>query len=138
MKQKAVISIVSNQMSIKADAIEVRTPGVYYKEKDFYLAEYDETELSGMEGTTTRLEIYPEKLILIREGTTATKMEFEKGKEYISLYNTPYGMMELKIQTKILKVSVDEFGGEIFIDYKMGAVGQKPLKTELKINIKAQ
>jgi uncharacterized beta-barrel protein YwiB (DUF1934 family) len=138
MKQKAIISIISKQLSVDSDAIEVHTPGDYFKKEGFYSAEYEETEISGMEGTVTRLEIHPEKLILIREGTTTAKMEFEKGKDYVTLYDTPYGTMELNIQTKDLKVDVNETGGKIFIDYKMGALGQKPLKTELTINIKVQ
>lgn len=138
MKRKAVISISSNQIAVKDDSIEVLTPGSYCKEIDFYSAEYDETELSGMEGTTTKLEIYPEKVSLIRIGTTNAKMEFEKDKDYVTLYNTPYGALELKIQTRNLKIDVNEAGGEIFIDYNMSVSGQKPLKTELRINIKAQ
>jgi uncharacterized beta-barrel protein YwiB (DUF1934 family) len=138
MKRKAIISIVSKQLSVDSEAIEVHTPGSYSEDEGFYLAEYKETEISGMEGTTTRLEIYPEKLMLIREGTTTTNMEFEKNKKYITLYNTPYGTMELKIQTKELKIEVNELGGRIFIDYNMGIPGQKLLKTELSISIKAQ
>ena len=138
MKQKAIISIVSKQLAVDSDAIEVHTPGDYFKNEGFYSAEYEETEISGMEGTVTKLQIHPEKLILIREGTTTAKMEFEKNKNYVTLYNTPYGTMELNIQTKDLKVDVNETGGKIFIDYKMGALGQKPLKTELIINIKVQ
>lgn len=136
MKQKAIISIVSKQLSVDSDAIEVHTPGTYLKGDGFYFAEYNETEISGMEGTTTKLEIYPKKLVLVREGTTTAKMEFEKDKNYVTLYNTPYGAMELKIQTKDLKIDVNESGGEIIIDYKMGVAGQKALKTELTINIK--
>jgi Uncharacterized protein conserved in bacteria len=137
MKKKAVISISSNQISEKEDTIEVLTPGEYYKKDDYYYAEYDETEISGMEGTTTMLEIYPEKIFLIREGTTSAKMEFEKNRKYITLYNTPYGSLELLIQTKDLKVDIGENGGEILINYNMSVGGQVAQKTELKINIKA-
>jgi uncharacterized beta-barrel protein YwiB (DUF1934 family) len=138
MKKRALISIISNQMSKGEDTIEVLTPGEYFKEEEGYCAIYDETEISGMEGTTTKLEIFPEKLSLIREGSTSTKMEFEKNNKYITLYNTPYGVMELSIQTKELKVDINEDGGEIFVNYNMSVSGQKAQKTELKINIKTQ
>jgi uncharacterized beta-barrel protein YwiB (DUF1934 family) len=138
MKKKAIISISSNQMSKKDDTIEVLTPGDYYKKDEAYYAIYDETEISGMEGTTTTLEIQPERLSLIREGTTSAKMEFEKNKKYVTLYNTPYGALELLIQTKELKVKVNEQGGEILVDYNMSVAGQRPQKTELRINIRTQ
>ena len=137
MKRKAVISILSNQVPKNDDSIEVLTPGSFNKEKNFYYAIYDETEISGMKGTTTRLEIYPERISLIREGTTNAKMEFEKNKRYLSLYNTPYGVLELHILTKELNVRMGDDGGEVFIDYNMSIGGQKPQKTELKISIRA-
>jgi uncharacterized beta-barrel protein YwiB (DUF1934 family) len=137
MKRKAIIAISSAQLPKKDDVIEVLTPGSYLKESGFYYVEYDETEISGMQGTKTKLEIYPERLALIREGTTNAKMEFEKNKDYRTLYNTPYGTMEIKIYTKNLKVDINDEGGDIYIDYNMSISGQKPQNTELRINIKA-
>lgn len=137
MKRKAVISILSNQIPKNDDSIEVLTPGSFNKEKNFYSAIYDETEISGMAGTTTRLEIYPERISLIREGTTSAIMEFEKDKRYLSIYNTPYGILELQIMTKELNVKVDDNGGEVFINYNMSIGGQKVQKTELRISIRA-
>jgi uncharacterized beta-barrel protein YwiB (DUF1934 family) len=137
MTRKAIIGISSNQTSKKDDIIEVLTPGEYYKKAGVYYAVYDETEISGMEGTTTTLEIYDQKITLIREGTTSAKMEFQKNNKYVTLYNTPYGALELIIQTKELTMDISDEGGQIFIDYNMSIAGQNPQKTELKINIKA-
>lgn len=135
MKKKAIISIVSNQDKDN-DAVEVVTPGDFYKKDDSYYAVYKETEISGMEGTTTTLKIETEKLSLIRMGTTSTKMEFEKNSEKHALYNTPYGTLEIKIDTKVLDISVDENGGNVFIQYLMSLSGQKSQDTTLKISIK--
>ena len=137
MNKRALISISSRQKAKDEDVIEVQTPGSYYKEEDLYLAQYNETEVSGMEGTTTTLKIRPDKVLLIREGTTNAQMEFEKNSKYTTLYNTPYGALELVIQTKELKINVDEKGGDIFINYNMSIAGQVAQKTELSINIKA-
>ena len=90
-----------------------------------------------MEGTTTILEINPEKVVLMREGTTTAKMEFEKNNKYTTLYNTPYGALELVISTRNLKVNIDDNGGDIYIDYDMSVAGQASQNTELSINIKA-
>lgn len=137
MNKRALISITSRQKSQDEDAIEVQTPGSFSKERDLYCARYDETEISGMEGTTTTIEINPNKLLLIREGTTSAKMEFQKDNKYTTLYNTPYGSLELVILTRDLKIDINENGGEIFVNYDMSVSGQLPQKTELKINIKA-
>lgn len=138
MKKKAIISILSKQFAEEEDTIEVVTPGDFYKEDDCYYATYKETEISGMEGTTTTLKIYPEKFSLNRFGTTNANMDFKRNSENITLYNTPYGVLELKIKTKELDVNINDEGGEVFVYYNMSVSGQKPQNTVLKINIKAQ
>ena len=137
MQKKAVIKIVSNATMENDELIEVVTPGSLKKENDEIVAMYKETEISGMSGTDTKLRIGDEYIILEREGTTSTKMHFEKDKPTISLYNTPYGMLELTIQTKKLDIDITEDGGDVEIDYEMQVAGQPTIKTKLKLNIKA-
>ncbi|SHI70416.1 DUF1934 domain-containing protein [Clostridium intestinale] len=135
MKKKALISIISNQNYEDDDVIEVVTPGEFYINNDGYEAIYEETEISGMEGTTTKLKIFGNEISLEREGTTTTKMDFKKNNNYITLYNTPYGMLELKINTKNLKIDMSDDGGEVQIDYNLSISGQPPQETQLKIKI---
>lgn len=139
MKKKAVISVTSRQIKDDDnDAIEVVTPGDFYKKGNTYYAIYKETEISGMQGTTTTLKIYDNKLSLIRMGSTTTKMEFDENKKGISMYSTPYGTIELIIDTIKIKTDVDENGGNILINYNMSLAGQKPQYTKLMINVKVQ
>ena len=137
MNKKAIISVTSKQLG-DSDEIRVVTPGTFYAKDDVFYAEYAETELSGMEGTTTTLKIKPNRFSLIRQGSTNTEMEFDKKEKSISMYNTPYGTLELKIETKKLDVVVDEEGGDINIKYMLSVVGQEVLDTTLKINIRTQ
>ncbi|HEY5561839.1 MAG TPA: DUF1934 domain-containing protein [Clostridiaceae bacterium] len=137
MDKRAIISVSSNHGSEEDDIVEVVTAGEFFKKEDCYYAIYEETEISGMEGTTTTFKIYKDKFLLIREGTTSAVMNFEKDKEEISLYNTPYGSIEIKIDTIKLDIHVDDIGVDILIDYKMSLAGQKALSTFLKVNIKA-
>ncbi|KAJ53283.1 uncharacterized beta-barrel protein YwiB (DUF1934 family) [Clostridium tetanomorphum] len=140
MKKKALISVSSIQSKKKEDTIEVVTPGDFYKKENCYYVVYNETEISGMEGTTTtfRINSQDNKFSLIRMGTTSTKMEFEEKKDNTILYNTPYGTLELKLDTKKLDIDVNDEGGNVTINYNMGVSGQKPQNTILKITIKAQ
>ena len=139
MKKNAIISVVSKQSGIEDDgeSIEVVTPGKFYKEDNCYYAVYEETEISGMKGTTTTLKIDVEKFTLIRTGTTNTEMNFKKYARDLTLYNTPHGALDLTVDTKELKMSVDNNGGDVFIDYDMIIGNQQILSTILKINIKA-
>jgi len=141
MKKNAIISIASKQSDGNeddGDAIEVVTPGEFYKKDNCYYAVYEETEISGMEGTTTTLKIEEEDFTLIRTGTTNTEMKFKKYARDLTLYNTPHGALDLTVDTRELKMNVDNTGGDVFIDYDMIIGNQQILSTTLKIKIKAQ
>lgn len=138
MSKKAIISICSTQDIGEKEKIEVVTVGEFSINGDEFIATYDETEISGMEGTKTTLKIKGDKVVLHREGTTSTKMEFQKDNTQVALYNTPYGMLELKISTKELDLDVNENGGNISIKYHLIAGGQEPIKTNLDMKIKVE
>ncbi|MBC2579885.1 DUF1934 domain-containing protein [Clostridium sp. DJ247] len=138
MNKKAIVSISSKQVGNEEEAIEVVTPGDFYYKDNLYYAVYEETTISGMEGTTTTLKIGKNTLSLIRVGNTSAKMEFEEKRENISMYNTPYGTIELRIKTNNLNINIDNNGGDIFIDYHMSVSGQSSQNTLLSINIKTQ
>lgn len=138
MKKKAIISVSSKQKDIEDDTIEVVTPGNFYEKEGYYYAVYKETEISGMEGTTTTLKMCKDRFILTRMGSTSAKMEFNKNLETVSMYNTKYGTLELKIETKDLEIDVNDNGGDIQINYFLSIGGQSPQNTLLKINIKTQ
>lgn len=138
MSKKAIISICSTQDIGEKEKIEVVTVGEFSINGDEFIATYDETEISGMEGTKTTLTIKGDKVVLHREGTTSTKMEFQKDNTQVALYNTPYGMLELKTSTKELDLDVNEKGGNISIKYHLIAGGQEPIKTNLDMKIKVE
>lgn len=138
MDKKAVISIISNASVDNDDVIEVVSPGKYIKLDDGYKAVYEETEISGMDGTTTTLTIKEKEVVLEREGTTSTKMCFNKSEPSISMYQTPYGMLEISINTKDLEVEMNEDGGELKINYSLAVAGQAPLDTKLSLKIRTQ
>ena len=89
-----------------------------------------------MSGTTTTLTILNDKLVLEREGNVSAKMDFKKGETSVSLYNTPYGVLDLQIHTEDLDVDVNENGGKITAEYSMELAGQPPIINKLSVNVK--
>lgn len=138
MEKKAVISIVSNASIGDEEKIEVVSPGAFIKLEDGYKIVYEETELSGMEGTTTTIIVKDEEVVLEREGTTTTKMVFNEDEPSVSLYNTPYGMLELAISTDELSIDMEDEGGVLEIKYGMAVAGQSPLNTSLSLKVVTQ
>lgn len=134
MKKNALISLTSFQN--EEDKLEVITPGDFYKKEDLYIVEYDETKISGMEGTRTTLKIGNDNFTLLREGNTIANMKFQNGKESISIYDTPYGVLHIRIKTKDLSVNINDQGGEVLVNYNMDISGTNQTDTILRVNIK--
>ena len=135
MKKKAYISLKSSNNLDKEEVIEVVTLGEFIINEDGFKAVYEETEISGMGGTTTKLTMLKDELILERNGSTTAKMNFKKGENSISLYNTPYGVLDLQVHTEYLAMDIDEDGGNIVVKYTMELGDQDPILTNLVINV---
>ena len=137
MEKRAIISVKSTSNLDPNEVIEVVTPGTFIINEEGFKAIYEESEISGMDGTTTTLNIQDNMMILERVGSTTTNMEFKEGAMAVSLYNTPYGMMNINISTKELDIYMDEDGGVIYTKYVLGLEGQPGITTELKVKIRA-
>ena len=136
MKRKAIVTVDSAVLNEEEDMISVVTPGDFYEIEDGFKVEYNETKISGMEGTKTTIIIRKNSFDLIREGTTETKMEFENNQRTVALYKTPYGVLDVKINTKKLDINIKEDGGTINTMYILEIGDQTALKTNLTIDIK--
>lgn len=135
MEKKALVKVISNANIQDEDLIEVISPGIFTDIDDGYKVEYEETEISGMEGTITTIYLYGKKIILEREGSTSTKMVFAQNEPSVSLYNTPYGMLEITISTSKIDVNMSDNGGSVYIEYEMAVAGQEPASTKLNLTI---
>ena len=95
---------------------------------------YDETELTGMEGTHTRLFFArrnPGMVSLSRDGTVKTALHFEAGRQHITVYQTPYLTCELCAYTYELKNDLSETGGTLHLRYDLKISGVCLEKTDL-------
>lgn len=137
MKKKALISVKTVQnIDGEKEVIELITEGEYYKSGSQYIAEYDETEISGMEGTRTTLKMEKDRVSIVRRGTTNSDIEFKKGQTTVSLYSTPFGVLNIMIKPTLVKVDVDENGGKVKLEYKVNTNDTGYIDNLLELNIK--
>ena len=121
---KLMIKVVGIQKDFQGEenTIELTTEGkVYEKNNALYLV-YEETEISGMEGSTTTLKIESEgRVSMKRYGSADSQMIFEEGKRYSGMYKTPYGNFNMEIKTTMLKLAIEseKKKGKIEIAYHM-------------------
>lgn len=136
MSDKAIITIKSTTSMDKNDVIEVITPGTIEQNGEIIKVQYDETKISGMEGTKTTLLINKDSFKLLREGSTETIMEFILNKSHVSLYKTPYGIIEIEITTQKLNIDIEHDYILIKVIYLMNLEDQGEIKTNLMVHIK--
>ena len=120
-KLPVLLSIRGEQYfdDIDPDATELMTEGTMVLTEDGMVLSYEETELTGMEGTTTTFEVKGPQVILTRTGTVNSQMVFEEGRQHTSLYETPFGELSVDIQTSELKHNLSERGGLMEIKYSI-------------------
>ncbi len=119
MEQSVMISIRGDQeiRGAEKNTTEFVTEGRLTSTEYGYLLEYEESALTGMEGTHTAFQIRPASVALIRTGTFRSQMIFERGRKHYSLYDTPYGTMTMDIMTDALRSTITDAGGELEICY---------------------
>ena len=119
MEKDVVISIKGMQKYEDAapDTIELVTEGRLIRDETGYTLTYQESELTGLEGTLTTIQVEGEQVTLMRVGEFNTQMVFREGRRHLSMYNTPYGAMAIGVNTRHLLAELDDHGGNIEIDY---------------------
>ena len=120
MENNVIISIQGKQ-SFEAqddDTIELVTEGCLEPDgDDGYTLSYQESELTGLEGTLSTFQVEPDRITLMRMGMVNSQMVFQLGKRHFSMYDTPYGALSIGINTRKMRSNLNEDGGEIEIDY---------------------
>lgn len=108
--RNVTITIVGTQLSIEGeqDKIELTTEGKYYEKNDCIFLVYDESEISGMKGSTTTLKIKDKQVMMKRFGTQESELVFEKNMKHTTHYLTPYGTMEMDIVTSEVQIDMNE------------------------------
>lgn len=118
--KEVIISVVgSHNSNNEKTPLELITEGKYYKENNEFMAVYNETQITGMEGTVTTVAISPDKVVLTRAGSVNSQMIFEKGQKHVSYYDTIHGAFTIAVFTNEMMVNINEHGGELKIDYHL-------------------
>lgn len=102
-----------------------------------YDLSYQESLVSGLEGTTTSFKITPRRVLLVRSGTVSNQMLFEEGRQHNAHYATPYGSMQVTVCASRVKQTLTPEGGSLEIDYSMeidhAMVGSNSLRIQVSL-----
>lgn len=119
----------------EGEALEVNTNGILSTEEGRIEFSYDESELTGMEGSKTAIsyaEDNPALVTMIRSGTVSTSLVFEQGKRHHCVYKTPYMPFEVCVHTLKVDNKLDT-DKTLYIDYIIEIRGAKAERTKLEM-----
>jgi len=138
MNKNVIISVKGIQTSPNNDSntLELVTEGKYYKKDNAYYVTYKESEVTGMDGTTTTLKISKGIVTLMRFGSVNSQFIFEQGQKHMSYYDTRYGTFTIQVFTNIVSIDVDDKGGEIRVDYRLEIDNNKSGANDFRMFIR--
>ena len=121
MEKAVVISVkgIQKYEGAPPDVVELVTEGVLARYGKSYTLSYQESELTGLEGTLTTIHVDGDEVSLMRVGEFNSQMVFREGRRHLSLYNTPYGAMTIGVHTRHLLAELGDQGGELEVDYSV-------------------
>ena len=125
------------EVTAEPETIEINTLGKRTLEEGRVRISYEETEATGMDGSTTTvsfLKDQPEVVSMIREGMVSTVLVFEAGKRHHCLYQTPFMPFEVCVRTLKVKNRLAE-EGILELDYVIEIRGAQAERTKFRMEV---
>lgn len=116
--------------------IEVVTPAHYFCKNGKHYILYDEVA-EGIPGVTkNKIKITgDQKIEIMKTGITTTHMVFEKEKEHLTHYKTPFGQLMMGIHTKHMEVVEEEEKIYVEIQYNLDVNEEAIAECEIKMEV---
>ena len=139
MKDKEVVIDIRSIHAYEQDdpdSLEFSTDGMYRYENGAARLWYWESEVTGLPGTRTSVEITPEGVVVDRKGTVTSRMEFREGMRNAFPYETPYGMATMGMDTRRIRAAFDEHGGKMELDYVLDLEHAVAVRNKFQIQVR--
>jgi len=121
MDKNVIVSLIGFQINedMEPDVMELVTEGTYNKAGDLHSISYQESETTGMDGTTTTITASGDVLTLTRFGSVNSQFIFQRGIKHLSHYDTSFGAFTIGITARNVEIDIGEHGGNIRVGYEM-------------------
>lgn len=138
MKIPVILSICGRQayQEQEPDTVELVTEGTLEYRNGGWDVQYEESDLTGLQGVTTLFRVEQDKVELLRNGRLHSHMVFQKGVPHESLYQMEFGALMISVCAKQIFVQLDENGGVIDLVYNIeieqSAAGEVDYHLEIR------
>lgn len=116
--------------------LELSTEGKLFKDNDVYYIQYEGSEVSGMDGSTTLFSIHDKSVLMERFGKYQAQFFFEKGAKYIGSYLTEQGIIQMGIYSTKVDHFIGETEGSMDITYQMNIGNRYASMNDLSLRYK--
>ncbi|HHY81796.1 MAG TPA: DUF1934 domain-containing protein [Clostridiales bacterium] len=125
MDKKILLTIKGSHKSAEGESstVELITEGRLFQKDGIYHIEYEESEISGTQGTKTLISINDNSVFMLRSGTSTSQLLFEKGKRYINSFLTPFGEVQMEIYPTKVEHDINEDQGRVDLKYQLAIDG---------------
>lgn len=127
-----------NGTEVEPETVHINTLGVMKQENGRAEISYEETEATGMDGSTTTVSYLldqPEVVSMIREGVVSTALVFEAGKRHHCMYRTPFMPFEVCVHTSKVVNRLSEATKTLMLDYVIEIRGARAERTKFYMEI---
>ena len=107
------------------------------RDDKFYVV-YDETSVTGLEGTKTTIKWDNERIVILRYGKLEHRQEFSLGLTDNSLYKTPYMDIDVVAKTEKLDIDCEDGIWKLCVEYSTEIGEDAPNEISLKIVIEEE
>jgi uncharacterized beta-barrel protein YwiB (DUF1934 family) len=118
------------------ETIELTTEAALSGEDGILWLRYQESELTGLQGTETCFELHRDKVILRRKGAVVSEMVFAPGLVNESLYNTDEGALLITVRTTAVEDEMTLTGGSLHVAYDITVEGLGTGQIDYWLNVR--
>ncbi len=127
----------SKQENSEPERTQIKSHGTFEIDGDIAKIYYDETELTGLEGSQTVISFNmrePDAVTMMRTGAVSTTLVFEKGRRHHCSYRTQYMLFEVCVNTMSVKNTLDA-NGCLELDYIVEIRGARAERNKFSMRI---
>ncbi len=99
---------------------------------------YKESELTGMEGSVTKIGFdldFPDLISMLRSGPVNTSLIFEPHRRHLCVYNTPFSAFEVCVHTLEIRNNLLT-NGTLYLDYLIEIHGARAERCKMMLSVR--
>lgn len=120
-----------------AETMEMTMDASYHDDGHRVCIRYKESELTGMEGSTTSVSFQkndPGLITMLRDGAVKTALIFERGQRHLCVYQTQIMPFEVGVYTKKVHNGIEK-EGVLEMDYTVEIRGAQAERTRFQMRV---